>query len=306
MTLICGIIAGLFLLIPIYILVGQKPRERFSDWLVGNWLAPALFVVIATSYLILSSLANQYNLKTFEEILIYLLLPTALMALPSPLSLKKRFLLAVIVILWFWIPMELNLVERHWVKIPIGEKSQSLPTTMYAAILYCFVIFTGWFQINLKCSWRIRWKDIGLVALVLGLLMVVILIPASAIGFVKAAVWDVAEKNPWVPLILLPLFFITPALGEELIYRGVIQNLLSKKINIWAAILIQAVIFGFAHINNSAGDRRFPNWPYVIFATIAGIGYGFVYWRSGNLAVSALLHASVDLTWKVFWKGDRG
>jgi len=86
---------------------------------------------------------------------------------------------------------------------------------------------------------------------------------------------------------------------EELLFRGLLQNFLSKasKSDLagwWTA----SVLFGFSHITNMG----FPNWRYVILATVAGIFYGWTWKKTGSIFASALVHAAVDVVWHFLFK----
>jgi CAAX protease family protein len=88
------------------------------------------------------------------------------------------------------------------------------------------------------------------------------------------------------------LFFT--AWPEEFLFRGLLQNFLSKasKSDL-AGWWTSSVLFGFSHITNLG----FPNWRYVILASVAGLFYGWTWKKSGSIFASALVHAAVDATW---------
>lgn len=46
------------------------------------------------------------------------------------------------------------------------------------------------------------------------------------------------------------MMYFTVAVGEELLFRGIIFRLLDSQFNIWVALVISALIFGIAHIIN--------------------------------------------------------
>ncbi len=58
-------------------------------------------------------------------------------------------------------------------------------------------------------------------------------------------------------------------------------------------------LFGFSHITNMG----FPNWRYVILASIAGLFYGWTWRKTGSIFASAIVHALVDLLWHFLFKG---
>jgi uncharacterized protein len=101
-----------------------------------------------------------------------------------------------------------------------------------------------------------------------------------------------------LPLVSLGILFFT-AWPEELLFRGLLQNLLSRASNSdlagwWTA----SIVFGFSHITNMG----FPNWRYVLLASIAGFFYGWTWRKTGSIFASALVHAAVDVTWHFLFR----
>ena len=54
---------------------------------------------------------------------------------------------------------------------------------------------------------------------------------------------------------------------------------------------VAAGVFGLAHL---------PDLRYVLLTTLAGIGYGWVYTRTGKITASALTHTGVNWIWGLF------
>jgi membrane protease YdiL (CAAX protease family) len=128
------------------------------------------------------------------------------------------------------------------------------------------------------------------------LLFAAIAIPVGfAMGFTS---W-----NPrWPGVLNLVLTFLEIllfiAVLEELFFRGFLQSLLTESIHSWwAGRLIASAIFGLFHILHAP----FPNWRYVMLASIAGWFYGSAYRSGGTLLSSVLVHASVDTVWRIFF-----
>jgi membrane protease YdiL (CAAX protease family) len=46
----------------------------------------------------------------------------------------------------------------------------------------------------------------------------------------------------------------------------------------------------------------FPNWRYVILATIAGLFYGWTWRKTGSIFASAIVHALVDALWHFLFR----
>jgi uncharacterized protein len=84
--------------------------------------------------------------------------------------------------------------------------------------------------------------------------------------------------------------------AEEALFRGVIQRQLQGEsaslsgvsLRGIAGLAVAAIVFGAAHF---AGG-----WWSVVLATIAGIGYGWVYWRTRRIEASILAHFLVNTT----------
>ena len=106
--------------------------------------------------------------------------------------------------------------------------------------------------------------------------------------------------NRWTGYVGLSVaIFMFTAWPEELLFRGLLQNFLSRasKSDLagwWTASLL----FGFSHITNLG----FPNWRYVVLASIAGLFYGWTWRKTGSIFASALVHAGVDAVWHFFFR----
>lgn len=119
-------------------------------------------------------------------------------------------------------------------------------------------------------------------------LLVVLLMPLSI--FSDYARFDLKfPANGWI-WILNNLFFV--CLAEEALFRGIIQGGLQKvlpKARIWSAVSIgvAALAFGAAHYRGG--------FAYVGLATIAGLFYGYAYWKTNRLEASILVHFGLNL-----------
>lgn len=92
---------------------------------------------------------------------------------------------------------------------------------------------------------------------------------------------------------------IFTAWPEELLFRGLLQNLLARRSKSdLAAWWTSSVLFGLSHITNGG----FPNWRYVILATIAGLFYGWTWKKTGSIFASSIVHAGVDVTWHFLFR----
>lgn len=94
--------------------------------------------------------------------------------------------------------------------------------------------------------------------------------------------------------------YLTVAIPEEFLFRGILQNLLVKTFKPphhgRNGLLVAAVIFGLSHLHHAP----VPNWRYAIMATVAGIFYGNAWSARKRTSASAFTHAMVDTAWH-FW-----
>ena len=89
---------------------------------------------------------------------------------------------------------------------------------------------------------------------------------------------------------------------EEVFFRGFIQDQIKKlflykqynpRISSVLAIIISAIYFGFAHYHSGV--------IMIILAAIAGVGYGFVFNRSGRIESAILTHFGLNFIHFLFF-----
>jgi len=116
------------------------------------------------------------------------------------------------------------------------------------------------------------------------------------IGFLSFA--PSLTRGPSLPISVLGILFFT-AWPEEFLFRGILQNLLSRSLkNEWAGLVVASVIFGLSHLHHAP----YPNWKYVLMATIAGLFYGRAWMKTRSLVPATLVHASVDILWHILFR----
>ena len=92
--------------------------------------------------------------------------------------------------------------------------------------------------------------------------------------------------------------FLFIALLEELFFRGFLQSLMTPNLgSSTGAQVLVSCLFGLFHILHAP----FPNWRYVLLASVAGWFYGSAFRQGGNLMSSAVMHALVDTLWRTFF-----
>lgn len=124
--------------------------------------------------------------------------------------------------------------------------------------------------------------------------------------FLALVVWDKASTS-WmghlrqvvqdkvVPLFRgtttwqLLLIALSAGIGEELLYRGLVQDGLSQWIGephgTWVALLVASVFFGVCH---------WVTGEYALLATVIGLALGALFIATGNLLAPIAMHALYD------------
>lgn len=88
--------------------------------------------------------------------------------------------------------------------------------------------------------------------------------------------------------------------AEEFLFRGVIARTLlehfgTSRAGVWKACLVSGALFGAAHLTNIVGSEVFGVLMQCVFAFSLGTMFTAIYFRTGNLWVTVLLHGSMDI-----------
>jgi membrane protease YdiL (CAAX protease family) len=87
----------------------------------------------------------------------------------------------------------------------------------------------------------------------------------------------------WIDLLGISLL---AGLGEEVFFRGVIQEAFARRLPVWAGVLVAGVLFGLVHS---------ITFTYVVLATLMGVYLGWVWlYADHNLLVIVITHALYD------------
>ena len=187
-------------------------------------------------------------------------------------------------------------LPSHWLWPYPNERLAYVFTVLLClnVALAAFVLIRKIPGIGYNIGWGSRWSFFVLASF---LVFAGIAIPlGTGIHFIHfAPQWHAGWSLPFLSIAIL-LFTAWP---EEFLFRGLLQNMLSRSSKSdlagwWSA----SVLFGFSHITNLG----FPNWRYVILATIAGLFYGWTWRRTNSIFASALVHAAIDITWHFLFR----
>ena len=220
----------------------------------------------------------------------YVLLPLVLLSLRSGQAPGLTDYLALIAIA---LPVKLRWLAQLW-PYPDGRLKYAL-TVLFAMniAIVGFIFIRRLDSTGYSLNWSINQGLIIIAAI--AIIAAVDISAGMALHFLRWAPGHVPLKS--LPASIFGIFFFT-AWPEEFVFRGLLQNMLSRTIkNENAGLLAASIIFGLAHIANGT----FPNWRYALLATFAGLCYGFTWRKTGNIFASALVHTTVDVIWHMLF-----
>ena len=84
------------------------------------------------------------------------------------------------------------------------------------------------------------------------------------------------------------LMFLGVAVGEEILFRGVLFKWIDKRWGLWIAMVVSGFIFGFVHLTNDNATI----WSSVAISIEAGLLFGAVYKWCGSLWLPIGIHWS--------------
>lgn len=278
-------------------LIKESVRRRLAERLANS---SYLVLVLAGGLLLangaLYALTGSWDSGKFGTLLLFFAVPALLIFSGEVFRIRTGWpaaLLDLAIILSIWLPNEFDWVYLKW-KINGSE----YPFGAVSAVIFCLLAFTAWRRIDLKLDWKWSWRDWRMILQFYQSLLIIILPAALKIGFAHWGIWK--QYSQWPTAFVF--IWMGTGLVEELIFRAMIQRVLVERLGAVWGILLGALVFGFSHLNNRAGDFHYPNWPYVIFATLAGLAYGITYYKR-NMQSSITLHTFVDWTWHLFFRG---
>jgi membrane protease YdiL (CAAX protease family) len=220
--------------------------------------------------------------------------------------------LDTLVILLFWLPIEFNWIPALSLP-PVQGLIKVYHLNGIILILIAYLMVRGLADIGF--TWRLKGADIRTAIQNFIFFMPIVLIVGFATGFLALS-RHVPSGTEMLAMFVNIAFFI--AIPEELLFRGIIHNLIEKRLqgrkhHVWIALTISSVIFGLAHGNNFKAPLLDINlgflgvwhcpWAYLILATLGGFFYGLTFMMTKKITAAALVHLLVNWTWVVFLNG---
>ena len=289
--LAAAITALTLLLVPFFLLGTTDLAQRLAAW-VGSHRARAfpLAGLLVVPWLVYAVGTGTFSWASLLKVIAYILVPLLLLLWaqrsgPPPVWHDGFAVLAI------WLPLELGAMRGVW---PWHDEAGAYMLGEFLGVDAALLLFVSVRALDrVGYSLAIRRADLQ-AALPNFLMFAAIALPIGlATGFIAY------NHKPPDLLRFVGRFlgiFLTIAVPEELLFRGIVQNLLQRVLPATSALVVAALIFGAAHLNNGPT----PDWRYLLLATIAGIFYGRAYRSSGGLMAACLVHAMVDTVWVEF------
>jgi membrane protease YdiL (CAAX protease family) len=274
----------------------------FSDWIAARFGAGSgylLGVAVFLVYLIYVLGTNSFAFARVGAVGALVLVPLVLAASAErqpPGSWQDFAILAGVWLAVKPLPNPWGWSLSHWLWPHPGGRLAYVFTVLLCVnvALASFVLLRRVNGIGYSIGWGRHWSFFVLASL---LVFSCIAIPlGTGMHFIQFSPQWVQWKS--LPLVSLGILFFT-AWPEEFLFRGLLQNMLARASNSelagwWTA----SILFGLSHITNMG----FPNWKYVILATIAGFFYGWTWRKTGSIFASALVHGGVDTLWHFLFR----
>lgn len=272
--------------------------QHFLEWIRGRtaksrFAFPAMLLAVYILYGL-----GPGRLRVPESLVIpaYLAFPILFASLAAKRG-ERPNRYDLLAVAFLYLPVEAAALARAWRPADPGIPSPSHPFSQLLGMnlaLFCFMAIRPIEGIGF--TFRLTKRDVVQALIAFAWFFPVALVFGTMTGFVpfEPHLPDPALIAP----VILGLTFMV-ALPEEVLFRGLVQNLMQRATSTargrFVALVIASVLFGCTHLNN----HPLFDWRYVTIASVAGIAYGTVYNRTGKVTAAAITHALVDIVWRL-------
>jgi membrane protease YdiL (CAAX protease family) len=287
-----SVYAALMLLFGFYIAPGFV---GVRSWLAtrvqglrGAAICLALFLI---PYLIYATGTGDFRPAALGKLAGWAVVPLGIFAIAPVLQRDQLNCQDVLALLWIVIPVLFGNLRGIW-NVPVNLDFMTR-VFLIAVGSWSFLVIRG--VDHAGYEFRYDWLVLrDAVVSLAGFTMIAIPV-GLAMRFIA---WNPQWRGPRQFLFDGLTIFLFVAIAEELLFRGLLQNLLEGSFRSRpAAQAVASILFGLTHIRHAP----YPNWRYVILATIAGWFYGSAYRKHRSLMASATTHALVDTLWRTWF-----
>ena len=284
---------------PVFVKRWQKSQDRINIRI----MAAAAWLILVLYGLLTGQISALQSLLFF----LYTAIPLVLLVI-RPKDKQSLLWHDLLILAILWISLEFGRIGT--VNLPPVHAFVSL--SMLYGLLLLLYIYLIRLDFPLGYEYRLETKEWTTALLNFMILFVLLAVIGGQIGFIS-----IAKRLPGFHELLVRLvsigFFI--AIPQEILFRGVLYTLIEKKLqnrryNVLWALVISSVIYGLAHINDvytpvaqvSLGSVGFPvPWAMMLFATLSGLFYAWVYIRTRKITAAALTHFLINASWFLFF-----
>jgi len=269
-------------LLGVFLSLAVERAVTFLRGLSASGLAKALWGSAALMFPGMLSLTLAPAGTTWRIALVppYLVLPGFLLGRPRlPLRLTWEDAVALLLI---WLPPDLGLLPGPLAKLLAVDWT-----------LFLFLIVRRLDGVGYRYVLGVRSLIVAAAnAIVFGAI-------AVPLGLLSGFLSPASAHASWIELLFRAVgVYFAVAVPEEILFRGVILNLLQRgfpRRGPTVPLLLSAGLFGLAHWKER-------DWRYMLLAALAGIFYGGTYLRTGSVVCSGITHALVDFVWGLFFR----
>lgn len=286
---ILSILAAFILQLGLYWMPGfASIRGGFERHFSRRGRAVAIGAALLMPYLVYGTGTGAWTALSFMKLVTIAALTLGIYAL-APVSSEKLSWQDVAVMLIIAVPVYTGFHRDIWT----APVYLDVMARLFSVALAAFAVLSVRPLADVGYAWRLEigdWTE-GLKQL---LFFTAIGLPLGfALHFIG---WHPRSEGIAAVAMSFAGIFLFIAVAEELFFRGMLQNLLEKSLaNKFMARGIASIIFGLSHIHHG-----FPNWRYVIMASVAGWFYGTAWHNRRSIVSASVTHALVDTLWRHF------
>ena len=166
----------------------------------------------------------------------------------------------------------------------------SLTVVAAAIILGLYALFVRWIERHWPADLPLgKLVPHTLLGILVGFIIMVLVVSTIVAMGDATVTWKGFSVEKQFNVFMM---FLAVAVGEEMIFRGVIFRWIDERWNTWVALLISAILFGWMHISNDNATW----WSSLAIAVEAGLLLGAAYKWSGSLWVPIGIHWAWNYT----------
>ncbi|MBO4624632.1 MAG: CPBP family intramembrane metalloprotease [Bacteroidales bacterium] len=198
--------------------------------------------------------------------------------------------------LWQWILMVMAAIflglTGYGLVVAATEATHSSVVALLAplVLIALYVLVVRWFEkewapdiLTKNAVWHLL---LGLAVGVVYFILVVGIMWLCGCCSIQQLSWD------WNAQIKAFLMFLGVAVGEEVLFRGVVFKWIDKRWGLWVALIVSGLIFGFVHLTNDNATI----WSSLAISIEAGLLLGAAYKWSGSLWLPIGIHWTWNYT----------